>query len=132
MLLGEQILYMISECVTKYNGYRFSSFDVRSGGKTCTCWVEIMPGFEILDSFDGVLLEELEVLGARTFNTAQCHTSREALASILINTNVTKGILEICSDGPITRKRHAEYVIPLSRNKDYLDLYKFKRMKFFA
>ena len=110
----------------------FSSFDVRSGGKTCTCWVEIMPGFEILDSFDGVLLEELEVLGARTFNTAQCHTSREALASILINTNVTKGILEICSDGPITRKRHAGYVIPLSRNKDYLDLYKFKRMKFFA
>lgn len=123
---------MISKCVTKHKGYRFSSFDVRSGGKTCTCWVEIMPGFEILDSFDGVLLEELEVLGARTFNTAQCHTSREALASILINTNATKGILEICSDGPITRKRHAGYVIPLSRNKDYLDLYKFKRMKFFA
>lgn len=123
---------MISKCVTKHKGYRFSSFDVRSGGKTCTCWVEIMPGFEILDSFDGVLLEELEVLGARTFNTAQCHTSREALASILINTNATKGILEICSDGPITRKRHARYVIPLSRNKDYLDLYKFKRMKFFA
>lgn len=123
---------MISKCVTKHKGYRFSSFDVRSGGKTCTCWVEIMPGFEILDSFDGVLLEELEVLGARTFNTAQCHTSREALASVLINTNATKGILEICSDGPITRKRHARYVIPLSRNKDYLDLYKFKRMKFFA
>ena len=123
---------MISKCVTKHKGYRFSSFDVRSGGKTCTCWVEIMPGFEILDSFDGVLLEELEVLGARTFNTAQCHTSREALASILINTNATKGILEICSDGPITCKRHAGYVIPLSRNKDYLDLYKFKRMKFFA
>ena len=123
---------MISKCVTKHKGYRFSSFDVRSGGKTCTCWVEIMPGFEILDSYDGVLLEELEVLGARTFNTAQCHTSREALASILINTNATKGILEICSDGPITRKRHAGYVIPLSRNKDYLDLYKFKRMKFFA
>ena len=123
---------MISKCVTKHKGYRFSSFDVRSGGKTCTCWVEIMPGFEILDSFDGVLLEELEVLDARTFNTAQCHTSREALASILINTNVTKGILEICSDGPITHKRHAWYVIPLSRNKDYLDLYKFKRMKFFA
>ena len=123
---------MISKCVTKHKGYRFSSFDVRSGGKTCTCWVEIMPGFEILDSFDGVLLEELEVLDARTFNTAQCHTSREALASILINTNVTRGILEICSDGPITRKRHARYVIPLSRNKDYLDLYKFKRMKFFA
>ena len=123
---------MISKCVTKHKGYRFSSFDVRSGGKTCTCWVEIMPGFEILDSFDGVLLEELEVLGARTFNTAQCHTSREALASILINTNATKGILEICSDGPITHKRHAGYVIPLSRNKDYLDLYKFKRMKFFA
>lgn len=123
---------MISKCVTKHKGYRFSSFDVRSGGKTCTCWVEIMPGFEILDSFDGVLLEELEVLGARTFNTAQCHTSREALASVLINTNATKGILEICSDGPITRKRHAGYVIPLSRNKDYLDLYKFKRMKFFA
>ena len=123
---------MISKCVTKHKGYRCSSFDVRSGGKTCTCWVEIMPGFEILDSFDGVLLEELEVLGARTFNTAQCHTSREALASILINTNATKGILEICSDGPITRKRHAGYVIPLSRNKDYLDLYKFKRMKFFA
>ena len=123
---------MISKCVTKHKGYRFSSFDVRSGGKTCTCWVEIMPGFEILDSFDGVLLEELEVLDARTFNTAQCHTSREALASILINTNATKGILEICSDGPITRTRHAGYVIPLSRNKDYLDLYKFKRMKFFA
>ena len=123
---------MISKCVTKHKGYRFSSFDVRSGGKTCTCWVEIMPGFEILDSFDGVLLEELEVLDARTFNTAQCHTSREALVSILINTNATKGILEICSDGPITRKRHAGYVIPLSRNKDYLDLYKFKRMKFFA
>ena len=123
---------MISKCVTKHKGYRFSSFDVRSSGKTCTCWVEIMPGFEILDSFDGVLLEELEVLGARTFNTAQCHTSREALASILMNTNATKGILEICSDGPITRKRHAGYVIPLSRNKDYLDLYKFKRMKFFA
>ena len=117
---------MISKCVTKHKGYRFSSFDVRSGGKTCTCWVEI------LDSFDGVLLEELEVLDARTFNTAQCHTSREALVSILINTNVTRGILEICSDGPITRKRHAGYVIPLSRNKDYLDLYKFKRMKFFA
>ena len=123
---------MISGCVTKHKGYRSSSFDVRSGGKTCTCWVEIMPGFEILDSFDGVLLEELEVLDARTFTTAQCHTSREALASILINTNVTRGILEICSDGPITRKRHAGYVIPLSRNKDYLDLYKFKRMKFFA
>ena len=123
---------MISKCVTKHKGYRFSSFDVRSGGKTCTCWVEIMPGFEILDSFDGVLLEELEVLDARTFNTAQCHTSREALASILINTNATKGILEICSDGPITRTRHAGYVIPLSRNKDYLDLYKFKRRKFFG
>ena len=123
---------MISKCVTKHKGYRFSSLNVRSGGKTGTCWVEIRPGFEILDSFDGVHLEELEVLDARTFNTAQCHTSREALASILINTNVTRGILEICSDGPITHKRHARYVIPLSRNRDYLDLYKFKRMKFFA
>lgn len=123
---------MIKKCVTKYKGYMFSSFDVRAGGKTCTCWVVAMPGFEVLESFDGVLLEELEVLDTRTFNTSQCHTSREALASILINTNITRGVLEICNDGPITHKRHAGYIIPLSRNKDYLDLYKFRRMKFFA
>ena len=123
---------MISECVTKYSGYRFSSVDIRTGGKTGTCWVQVMPGFDILENFNDVFFEELEVLGTRTYNTSQCHTSREVLSSIIINTNVTKGILEICSDGPITRKRHAGYVIPLSRNKNYLDLYKYKRMRLFA
>ena len=132
MLLEEQILHMISECVTKYGGYKLDSLTIRSGGKTCTCWVQTMPGFDILQDFDKVLFEELEALGVRTYNTSQCHTSRETLVSVLINTNVPKGILEICSDSPITCRRNAGYIIPLSRNLYDLDLYKYKRMRLFA
>ena len=123
---------MISGCVTAFKDYQVEDFKLRIGKLSCDMWINFMPGFDFETTVETIILHELDYLGSRTYVTPSCHTSREALANVLINIDADRSHLELFSELSLTCKRRAKYVAPLTNVYKKPNLLPYKRMRFFA
>lgn len=124
---------MIEKTVKEFKGYRLDEFSVHFAKRSAQCWINIQPGYDYHESLAGPILHELEYLGNRTYNTPECHTSREILTEVLMITDLSKSFIEYLGDrAKITQRVNVTYRMPLLEQPEKVGLEKFKRMKFFA